>query len=93
MPDPNRIDFDHEAYAAGEAAFARGVSLAALLESVNVETTNPNTGVDGSAAQIKQWHTDQERRERRGLGLILGYAGGVCQAIRRIDSAINQPQP
>jgi hypothetical protein len=81
-----RLDFDKDRFAEGQAAFMRGVSIAQLVEQINLTVTDPNAGIDGSDAQLTRWAAEQVKRERDGVGLALGYINGVAQAIRRIDN-------
>jgi hypothetical protein len=89
-----KLLFDREYFVSGESAFARGVSLADLIEAVNRTIADPHADAFAvSGAQRAQWAEDQEKREQQGVGYILGYANGALQAIRRLDQTINTPRP
>lgn len=89
---PDELKFSKEAYDQGQAAFLRGIALDRLVEQINRETRDPNADKDGSDEQFKTWCAEQDAREAFGVGLFLGYANGVLQAIRRIDNQLMQSQ-
>ena len=86
MSDP--LIFTKEKYVEGEQAFARGISVAQLINQINVETEDPGVDADASDEVLQAAVAAQKAREECVIGLMLGYLNGVFQAIRRIDQQL-----
>jgi hypothetical protein len=89
---PEAIGYNKDKLTDGETAFNRGLSLASVIDQMNIALTDPNAGRDGSDVQLHKWHAEQKQREHDATGFLLGYFNGALQAIRRIDNQMRLPQ-
>jgi hypothetical protein len=88
---PDTLEFDQAKFADGQAAFARGIGLDALVTHMNVLGKVARPQPDSSEETFKRWRDETDRRERECTGFILGFMNGALQAIRRVDQQLMLP--